>query len=272
MQMEERNYFLSNFGVMMQMASIIGGFAFSGLLISTYYTGWDRFEPNRSGYLHNSVVIAAIYYTFAAGAVGSCLSVCMISLSVTVRAGGLSLRGADGALKRSVDAMRRWQRVAFYLLATGVVCFHLEGLCYAWLMINTKPSQVVFTVVFGLFLFGLVGIFVMAFITFRIEGEMVYGMLDADQFSNVHSALSGDDKKAAKNDYGATPRRHDAAGRPLSASKDYEALPGEEVSPAAGGFFSRFTGGSPAVQPAPEAKEEPAPSLLEKVGSSVGLV
>ena len=53
LQQQELTYYTANFGNMMTMASVIGGFAFSGILISTTYTGAGDDDAG-SGYIDGS--------------------------------------------------------------------------------------------------------------------------------------------------------------------------------------------------------------------------
>ena len=53
LQQQELTYYTANFGNMMTMASVIGGFAFSGILISTTYTGAGD-DDTGSGYIDGS--------------------------------------------------------------------------------------------------------------------------------------------------------------------------------------------------------------------------
>ena len=197
LQQQELTYYTSNFGNMMTMASVIGGFAFSGILISTTYTGAGD-DDTGSGYIDGSDLwISCLFYGLASVSVGACLSCALICLAVNVRGPGLALRGKDGSLKKSVDSMRRWQKISFYFLGAGVVAFHLEGLAYAWLMLHQDGAQLTVTIALGVFLISMVTVLVVIWRAFRIEGAMVQGMLSEDQFSDAYRRLAGQD-------YGAT--------------------------------------------------------------------
>ena len=109
----------------------------------------------------------------------------------------MALRGKDGSLKKSVDSMRRWQKISFYFLGAGVVAFHLEGLAYAWLMLHQDGAQLTVTIALGVFLISMITVLVIIWRAFRIEGSMVVGMLEENQFSEAYRRLAGQD-------YGAT--------------------------------------------------------------------
>ena len=117
LQSSELTYFSQNFGTMMTMSSVIGGFAFSGILIPTTYNEDGMWKDNINW-------IVDIYYSFAAISVGSCMAAAIICMSINVRGPGLALRGPDGSLKRAVEGMRKWQRRCIWCLACGVVCVH----------------------------------------------------------------------------------------------------------------------------------------------------
>ena len=112
--------------------------------------------------------------------VGACMSCALICLAVNVRGPGLALRGKDGSLKKSVDSMRRWQKIAFYFLGAGVISFHLEGLAYAWLMLHQDGAQL--TVTIAPHLPHLDDHRPSGYLeAFRIEGAMVQGMLSENR-------------------------------------------------------------------------------------------
>lgn len=217
LQSSELTYFTQNFGTMMTMSSVIGGFAFSGILIPTTYNEDGMWKDNINW-------IVDIYYTFAAMSVGSCMAAAIICMAINVRGPGLALRGPDdGSLKRAVEGMRKWQRRCIWCLLCGVVCFHLEGMTYAWLMLHNNLSQVLTTLVFVGFL-GLMGAIAFnVFRSFQIAGGAVEsGMLSEDQFQAAYRRLAGEAPapiSTADLNYG-TARRHKrppaAAPRPDS--------------------------------------------------------
>ena len=93
LQQQELTYYTANFGNMMTMASVIGGFAFSGILISTTYTGAGDDDAG-SGYIDGSDLwISCTFYGLASVSVGACMSCALICLAVNVRGPGLALRG-----------------------------------------------------------------------------------------------------------------------------------------------------------------------------------
>ena len=169
LQSSELTYFENNFGSMNTMASVIGGFAFSGILIPTAY--------DTDGFLDgNNTWAVDFFYGFASLSVGCCMAAAITCTIVNVRGPGLALRGPDGSLKRAVDGMRRYQKQVLYCLATGVVSFHMEGMLYAWIALHKDSSQIVTTVIFTVFLCAMVAIAITVFYSFNIEGRMVEGM------------------------------------------------------------------------------------------------
>ena len=184
LQSSELTYFENNFGSMNTMASVIGGFAFSGILIPTAY--------DTDGFLDgNNTWAVDFFYGFASLSVGCCMAAAITCTIVNVRGPGLALRGPDGSLKRAVDGMRKYQKQVLYCLATGVVSFHMEGMLYAWIALHKDSSQIVTTVIFTVFLCAMVAIAITVFYSFNIEGRMVEGMFTEDQFSSAYKQLAG---------------------------------------------------------------------------------
>jgi hypothetical protein len=241
LQSSELTYFENNFGSMNTMASVIGGFAFSGILIPTAY--------DTDGFLDgNNTWAVDFFYGFASLSVGCCMAAAITCTIVNVRGPGLALRGPDGSLKRAVDGMRKYQKQVLYCLATGVVSFHMEGMLYAWIALHKDSSQIVTTVIFTVFLCAMVAIAITVFYSFNIEGRMVEGMFTEDQFSSAYKQLAGGQSYGAEGETKAA-RRHD---RPRSESKQSVAPEEDEVeedaSPSTSTISSFFgmlpTGGS----------------------------
>ena len=90
LQQQELTYFYNNFSNISTMAAIIGGFAFSGLTISTTYTGWlTHLDTASKG------VVCVVYYVCASLAIGFCMLTCIICTALNVRGPGLALRGPE---------------------------------------------------------------------------------------------------------------------------------------------------------------------------------
>lgn len=236
LQSSELSYFQNNFSSMNTMASVIGGFAFSGLLIPTAY--------DTDGFLDgNNAWAVDFFYGFASLSVGSCMAAAITCTVVNVRGPGLALRGPDGSLKKAVDGMRKWQKYCLYALSIGIVSFHLEGMIYAWIALHKDSSQIVSTVVFVFFLFLMLVIALAVFSSFSIQGGgLVEGMLGEDQFKGAYKQLAG------APDYGATAEEAKAArrhARPAAEGKDEDELE-HDADPSPSSLSTFFGFGAPA--------------------------
>lgn len=171
------------------MASVIAGFAFSGLLVGPTYDGpW--LTERKSSYTNSTVL--GLYYGFASAAIGLCLLSCIICTVINVRGAGLALRGPDGSLKRAVDSMRVYQRCALVFLSFGVISFHIEGMLYAWLELELQSTVIVVTTVLSVVL--VVMLILMSRIVTSlaiVRGQLIAGELTDAQLTAVVRRLSG---------------------------------------------------------------------------------
>mmetsp|Transcript_24331 Transcript_24331/g.30458 ORF Transcript_24331/g.30458 Transcript_24331/m.30458 type:complete len:245 (+) Transcript_24331:3-737(+) len=129
------------------MSAVIGGFAFSGLVVGTSYTG---FLAQSSKGLKYFVIQA--FYTSASLSIGFCLLTCVMCTLLNVRGPGLALRGPEGSLKRSVDLMRAYQRHVNTTLTFGIIFFHLTAMTYSWIMLSRLLTTILVTIFLFFFL------------------------------------------------------------------------------------------------------------------------
>lgn len=194
LQSQELQYFSANFSMISTMASVIAGFAFSGLLIGPDYDG--PWLTTRKSSNTNSTVIG-LYYGFASTAIGLCLLSCIICTVINVRGAGLALRGPDGSLKRAVDSMRLYQRCALVFLSFGVISFHIEGMLYAWLELELQSTVVVVTTVLSLVLVVMMVLMSRIVTSLAIvRGQLIAGELTDAQLTAVVRRLSGRETSA----------------------------------------------------------------------------
>ena len=200
LQAQELSYLGSNFSTISTMASIIAGFSFSGLLLSTSFSGR---ELHRTRWGHQ--VITNLYYFCTATAIGSCLLACVVATVIGVRGTGLALRGPDGSLKIAVETMRFWQRVALWTLSVGVVSFHMQGMSYAWLELTLITNVVIVTTVLGVVLIIMVLFIFAIYATLtELDFELNSGELSDAQLAEVLRRLRGGQAGQPTQTYGAT--------------------------------------------------------------------
>ena len=125
MQNTEMDFFYSNFSSINTMSAVVGGFAFSGLVIGTSYTGF--FVDYNVG---TKYFVVQAFYISAALSISFCMLTCIVCTALNVRGPGLALRGPEGSLRKAVDLMRYYQRHVNTMLCCGLVFFHLTAMTY----------------------------------------------------------------------------------------------------------------------------------------------
>eukprot|EP00633_Aureoumbra_lagunensis_P002555 CAMPEP_0197292416 /NCGR_PEP_ID=MMETSP0890-20130614/23202_1 /TAXON_ID=44058 ORGANISM="Aureoumbra lagunensis, Strain CCMP1510" /NCGR_SAMPLE_ID=MMETSP0890 /ASSEMBLY_ACC=CAM_ASM_000533 /LENGTH=272 /DNA_ID=CAMNT_0042766313 /DNA_START=188 /DNA_END=1006 /DNA_ORIENTATION=- len=221
------------------MASIIAGFAFSGLIVGTQFTGISLTNKKITP---TNLSVSTLYFAFASASIGTCLLACVICTVINVRGPGLALRGPDGSLKRAVDSMRQWQRYALYSLTIGVCNFHLEGMTYAWLMLSYRANAVTVTVILG---FVLILMLLVIYTVFRdlniMKHQLQAGELTDAQLTAIVRRLQGGGSKINPSsgsyisDYGATEQKSttDEEGQIIVGTGLHDSQEDEAVAAAA---------------------------------------
>ena len=151
------------------MAAIIGGFAFSGLCISTTYTGWLA----DLGVVTRTIVVDLFYAARRSRSASACSRASCAPRSTCAGAAALALRGPEGSLKRAVDTMRKFQKHVNTMIALGIVCFHRTAMTYAWTMLSKLQTVVTVTGVLFTFLFGMASYVVVIWHELRIDQQEI---------------------------------------------------------------------------------------------------
>lgn len=180
LQNQELQFFYNNFSSINTMSAVIGGFAFSGLVIGTTYSGFfTNFKPLK-------YVVIQCFYLSASASIGFCMMCCIMCTALNVRGPGLALRGPEGSLKKSVDLCRQYQRHVNTSLILGIVFFHLTAMTYSWIMLTR-----LFTTLFVTFLLACFLVLMLVYVRsilndFRIPSEaLVAGGMDVGDLLNV---------------------------------------------------------------------------------------
>ena len=235
LQLQEREltYFYNNFSNIANMAAIIGGFAFSGLCISTTYTGWLAGLD-----VVTRTIVVDLFYTFASLSIGFCLLTCIVCTALNVRGPGLALRGPEGSLKRAVDTMRKFQKHVNTMIALGIVCFHLTAMTYAWTMLSKLQTVVTVTGVLFAFLAGMASYVVVIWHELRIDQqEIVRGGFGLSDFATVAFAGGMGSRPEASEEPAVEP---DSESTPPPPPPPPPEPP--KSNPMTGGFFGGFGG------------------------------
>lgn len=224
LQNQELSFYYNNFASINTMSAVIGGFAFSGLVIGTTYTGF--FTTAKT----TRYIVIQCFYLSASCSIGFCMITCIMCTALNVRGPGLALRGPEGSLKRSVDLMRTYQRHVNSSLTLGIVFFHLTAMTYSWIMLSRLVTTVLVTVVLSCFLAVMVTYVRSILRDYRIPADnIVAGGMDVTDLLDVaaKTGVSYQQKDEISPSFDADEKR-------LGEDEDLQAKGTAEIEPMLG--------------------------------------
>lgn len=116
---KELRFYTDNCVAIGTQASLLSGFAYSGLIQIVIPEG------------RNNTLITA-YLCVTVTAMGLELIAVINAMLCSMLGPGLALRGPDGSMHKAVDEMLEEYRLTFFFFGVGLVAFHFSAILFAW--------------------------------------------------------------------------------------------------------------------------------------------
>jgi hypothetical protein len=116
---KELRFYTDNCVAVGTQASLLAGFAYSGLIQIVVPAG-------------KSDLLVTAYLCATVTAMGFELIAVMNAMLCSMLGPGLALRGPDGSMHRAVDEMLEEYRLTFFFFGIGLVAFHISAILFAW--------------------------------------------------------------------------------------------------------------------------------------------
>lgn len=194
---KELRFYTDNCVAIGTQASLLSGFAYSGLIQIVIPEG------------KNDTLITA-YLCVTVTAMGLELIAVINAMLCSMLGPGLALRGPDGSMHKAVDEMLQEYRLTFFFFGIGLVAFHFSAILFAWVefiwsarraaraaprdaawapdMPRAAPSRparrtvaLAMSAVLVLFLYGMLHYFLRIYARFKVPPSlMITGRFDTD--------------------------------------------------------------------------------------------
>jgi hypothetical protein len=116
---KELRFYTDNCVAVGTQASLLSGFAYSGLIQIVIPEG-------------KSETLVTAYLCVTVTAMGFELIAVINAMLCSMLGPGLALRGPDGSMHRAVDEMLEEYRLTFFFFGIGLVAFHFSAILFAW--------------------------------------------------------------------------------------------------------------------------------------------
>lgn len=164
---KELQFYTDNCVAIGTQASLLSGFAYSGLIQIVIPEG------------KNDTLITA-YLCVTVTAMGLELIAVINAMLCSMLGPGLALRGPDGSMHKAVDEMLEEYRLTFFFFGIGLVAFHFSAILFAWVEFIWTVALAM-SVVLILFLYGMVHYFLRIYARFKVPPSlMITGRFDTD--------------------------------------------------------------------------------------------
>ncbi|KAJ1637214.1 hypothetical protein T492DRAFT_954666 [Pavlovales sp. CCMP2436] len=164
---KELRFYTDNCVAIGTQASLLSGFAYSGLIQIVIPEG------------RNDTLITA-YLCVTVTAMGLELIAVINAMLCSMLGPGLALRGPDGSMHRAVDEMLEEYRLTFFFFGIGLVAFHFSAILFAWVEFIWTVALAM-SVVLSLFLYGMFHYFLRIYARFKVPPSLIItGRFDTD--------------------------------------------------------------------------------------------